>query len=71
MSDNDKDLAREGREDQGTGKLEESIGNAAGNDDLATEGRVRQAEGEMKEGLGDARQDVTEAADDARDTLRD
>ena len=71
MDGTDKDLAREGREDQSTGKLEESIGNAAGNDDLATKGRVRQAEGEMKEGLGKAQGDVTEATDDARDTLRD
>lgn len=67
----DRDLQTEGREDQSTGKLEEAIGDAAGNKTLETEGRIRQAEGEVKEGLGEARRDVTDAVDDAREKLHE
>lgn len=69
MSDND--LEKEGREDQSVGKLQESIGEAAGNKEMETEGRIRQAEGEMTEGLGQAGDKVEDAAHDAREALRD
>ena len=40
------------------------------NEELETEGRVRRAAGEMEQGLGEARNEVVDAADDARDTLK-
>jgi uncharacterized protein YjbJ (UPF0337 family) len=65
------DIKKEGREEQSTGRLEKAVGEAAGNEELETEGRVREAQGEMKEGLGDADKDVSDAADAARDALKD
>ena len=67
----DEDLKDEGREDASRGRLEEAVGEIADNDRLKTEGRVHQAEGEMKQGLGDANKSVSDAADTARDTLKE
>lgn len=66
----DKDV-REGHDKESAGKLTEAIGGAAGDRELEGEGRIKRAEGEMQQGIGEAKDEVSDAADAARETLND